>query len=156
MGDLVCVGGCYEPAADAATEAGASQDAHPADAPAVDWIPPNDCLLPFDVGPCDGSVRVFAFVNGACVERGHGGCQGNANRFRTLEECLATCEGRPDARPCPTGRVAREICVACGGGGGCGKFITACALTCAQTGAACPPTQQFYCFDGVCQTVGCI
>jgi hypothetical protein len=157
MGNLVCVGGCYGPAVatDAGPDASAAQDADPADRPPGDWIPPDRCLLPFDPGPCDGSVRVFAFVNGACVQQGYGGCQGNANRFSTLEECLATCEGRPDPRPCPTGRVVREICVACGGGGGCGKYITACALTCTQDGPACPSTQQFYCFDGVCQTVGC-
>ncbi len=111
MGDLVCVGGCYGPAVatDAGPDASAAQDAGPADRPPGDWTPPDRCLLPFDPGPCDGSVRVFAFVNGACVQQGYGGCQGNANRFSTLEECLATCEGRPDPRPCPTGRVVREI-----------------------------------------------
>ena len=58
--------------------------------------------LPFDVGPCDAAIPVYAFVDGACVQRTYGGCEGNGNRFSTLEECLATCAGdrsRAGARP---------------------------------------------------------
>ena len=86
------------------------------------------CSLPFEVGPCDAAVPVYAYVNGACVARTYGGCEGNGNRFNTLEECMATCEGRPVPNGCPAGRIAKEICLACGLAGGCSKSQTVCAL----------------------------
>jgi hypothetical protein len=51
------------------------------------------CSLPFEAGSCEARIPVFAFVDGACVERIYGGCGGNANRFQTVEECTAECEG---------------------------------------------------------------
>src|SRR5262245_16714450 len=39
------------------------------------------CALPFDPGPCRAAIPVFAYVDGACVQRVYGGCDGNANRF---------------------------------------------------------------------------
>jgi hypothetical protein len=65
------------------------------------------CSLPFDPGPCHAAFPVFAFVDGACVERVYGGCEGNANRFPLLERCMVACEGRPDPCGCPPGRVAK-------------------------------------------------
>lgn len=53
---------------------------------------PRTCDLPFDAGPCDAAIRVFAFVDGVCVERIYGGCDGNGNRFATAEECIAACQ----------------------------------------------------------------
>src|SRR5688572_3328720 len=111
-GNLVCAsGGCYEPApaTDGGSDAAVPSDAHPADAGAGGWTPPQSCLLPFDSGPCEAAIPVFALVNGTCVPRVYGGCDGNANRFFTLEECMATCEGRPAALPCPTGRVVHDV-----------------------------------------------
>jgi hypothetical protein len=154
-GDLVCVGGCYAPlqSTDAGSDADGPRDARD-DVHIDGWRPPAACLLPFEVGPCDAAIRVYAFVNGACVERVYGGCGGNGNRFSTLEECLATCEGRPAAFPCPAGRVSQEICIACGPAGGCGKTIVGCALTC-DAGTSCPSNGTF-CSNGVCQAAGCI
>jgi hypothetical protein len=154
-GDLLCVGGCYVPAPseDAGMDASGASDAR-GDVHIDGWRAPAACLLPFEVGPCDAAIRVYAFVGGACVERLYGGCQGNDNRFSSLEECMATCEGRPAAFPCPTGRVAHEICVACGPAGGCGKTIEVCALSCTG-GASCPTTLPM-CIGGVCQLGGCI
>jgi hypothetical protein len=155
-GNLLCVGGCYVPAQD--QDAGGDAEPVSADAqgdvPIDDWVSPAACMLPFEAGPCDGAIRVYASVNGACVERVYGGCGGNGNRFSSLEECMLTCEGRPVALPCPTGRVAQEICIACGPAGGCGKTITACAQPCGA-GTSCPSNVRF-CFEGVCQVGGCI
>ena len=163
-GDLLCVGGCYQPAptsdgGDGGSDAGASPDVGPGDAsvdgPGGVGTPPPECLLPFEVGPCNAAFSVYAFVGGACAPQIYGGCSGNANRFSTLEECLATCEGRPGTRACPPGREAREICLACGAGGGCMKSITACALTCPTNGAPCA-SGGHVCSDGVCQAAFCI
>jgi hypothetical protein len=145
-GDLVCTDqGCYAPApaADAGSDAG--------------WAPPAACQLPFDVGPCRAAIGVYAFVEGACVQRTYGGCQGNDNRFFTLEECMATCLGQPVPGACPPNRVDREICLACGPAGGCGKTAKVCALVCDANGGAgvCPPELPS-CHDGVCQMGFCI
>jgi hypothetical protein len=114
---------------------------------------PDACSLPFEGGNCDGSVPVFAFVDGACQPMIYGGCGGNENRF-TFEQCLSTCERRPSVNACPDGRVEREICIACGQAGGCGQKMLACAQPCdAQTECA---TRSFACFDGVCQQTRCI
>jgi hypothetical protein len=51
------------------------------------------CRLPFDPGPCDAAIAVFAFFDGACVERTYGGCEGNDNRFPTIEDCVQACGG---------------------------------------------------------------
>jgi hypothetical protein len=50
------------------------------------------CDQPFDSGPCDAAIRVFAYVDGSCVERIYGGCQGNDNRFGTLDDCQLACD----------------------------------------------------------------
>jgi hypothetical protein len=113
------------------------------------WSAPPLCALPFDAGPCDGAVRVYAFVDGACVQRGYGGCEGNDNRFQTLEECLATCEGRPAPHACPAGRRPGQICLACGPAGGCSKQIDACVLACDPAVAIC--TGATACIGGTCQ-----
>jgi hypothetical protein len=145
-GDLVCTSaGCYAPVpvADAGADSGT-------DAVAI------VCSLPFEVGPCDALFPVYAYVNGACVARTYGGCQGNGNRFNTLEECMATCEGRPVPNGCPAGRIAKEICLACGPAGGCSQSQTVCALACdADAGAAaCSPSLPA-CSQGVCQYAFC-
>jgi len=142
-GDLVCTSaGCYAPAP--------PLDAGPDGTASV-------CTLPFEVGPCDALFNVYAYVNGACVPRVYGGCQGNGNRFNTLEECLTTCEGRPVPNACPSGRVAQEICLACGPAGGCSQSKAVCALPCDADGGAsqCEPSLPF-CVHGVCQQAFCI
>jgi hypothetical protein len=141
-GDLICTDqGCYEPvpAADAGVDGG------------------SVCGLPFEAGPCEAAISVYAFVDGACVQRTYGGCDGNGNRFSTLEACLATCAGEPVAGGCPPNRIAREICLACGPAGGCGKRATVCALVCdADAGSAVCADSYTTCYQGVCQTAFCI
>lgn len=115
------------------------------------WQPPPQCALPFDPGLCQANQRVFAAVDGICIEQHYGGCDGNDNRFRRLEECLAVCEGRPVPRSCSEGRVERRICVECGDNGGC-KAFSACAKPCTDT-TECGP---LHCIEGVCQAGFCV
>ena len=53
----------------------------------------EDCLLPFDIGPCDAICPRF-FYNadtGQCEPFVFGCCGGNANNFLTQEACEVTC-----------------------------------------------------------------
>jgi hypothetical protein len=109
--------------------------------------------MPFDPGPCEALFPVFAFVDGACVEKTYGGCQGNANRFSTLEECMAACQGQPNPNGCPPGRLARTVCLSCGVAGGCGTSAEVCAKTCAAASDCDEPS--FSCVAGLCQVSGC-
>ena len=146
-GDLVCTSqGCFAPAP--ATDGGSDGGADGA---------VGVCALPFDPGPCEAAFPVYASVDGVCVPRTYGGCQGNDNRFWTLEECQAACEGRPVPNGCVGGRVAHEICITCGPTGGCGKTQTLCALPYDVDGetAACA-TSSLQCYGGFCQVGFCI
>ena len=53
----------------------------------------GDCQLPKDPGPCtDSSQNWFYNSNsGRCEQFTYGGCDGNANRFLTLDECQKRC-----------------------------------------------------------------
>jgi hypothetical protein len=151
-GGLLCTdSGCYVP--QAASDAGA--DAAAADAAVADagWTQAPACALAWDPGPCRGAVPVYAFVGGACVAKTYGGCQGNDNRFSTLEECLAVCAGQPGAQPCPAGRIDKTLCLECGPAGGCAKLIDVCALPCDPAGASCPT--GLFCSAGFCDSGGC-
>lgn len=55
---------------------------------------PNGCDLPIEAGPCDAAIPAFAFDSqaGECVPFVYGGCEGNANNFRTQTACQAACE----------------------------------------------------------------
>ncbi|XP_033628590.1 papilin-like [Asterias rubens] len=64
------------------------------------------CSLPKYSGPCRGNFALFYYdvMDGRCKSFVYGGCQGNGNRFETLEECEQTCyvpefTGRPPT-PC--------------------------------------------------------
>ena len=57
------------------------------------------CLLPMDFGPCSGMHKRFFFdyhIN-QCKEFRFGGCEGNANNFKSLEMCESKC--KPSTRP---------------------------------------------------------
>jgi hypothetical protein len=153
--DLVCDAGqaCDEclPQYPTDVEAFCASDGHCDVRPATE----EACALPFDPGPCKAAIRVFAYVGGACVERTYGGCDGNDNRFASLEECLSACEGRPEPNGCPEGRTRRTICVACGPAGGCGEQLDACAKPC-ESSDDCGPGPLWYCANGACEVGGCI
>jgi hypothetical protein len=113
---------------------------------------PSLCELPFDAGPCEALIPVYASVNGSCVPRTYGGCEGNDNRFSSLEECMATCEGRPPAL-CLDGRTRATICIACGPAGGCGEMLEVCAEACSEDSDC--SSLGFGCWEGVCQATYC-
>ncbi|HTQ04216.1 MAG TPA: BPTI/Kunitz domain-containing protein [Polyangiaceae bacterium] len=112
------------------------------------------CQDAWDPGTCTGSFQVFAFVDGRCQPKVYGGCDGNGNRFSTLEECLDGCEGLPRLHACPAGRTAAHVCLACSASAGCQLFGDFCAQTCANdrdcttAGQTCNP-------NGVCEAQNC-
>ncbi|XP_021340999.1 papilin-like isoform X4 [Mizuhopecten yessoensis] len=58
------------------------------------------CVLPSVTGRCRAAHRRYFFnsATGSCELFTYGGCNGNANRFTTREECVARCGGRVDNR----------------------------------------------------------
>lgn len=119
----------------------------------VPAAPEPSCLLPFEPGACATTTTVFAFIDGECQELAAGQCQGNDNRFFTLDECLRRCEGLPQQGPCPEGRVGRLTCLQCGGGGGCVEEATVCAKSC-ETNDDCD--RGMLCVDAACGMYLCI
>ncbi len=97
---------------------------------ALPWKPPALCSLRLDPGTCEANARRFGMQDGKCIEWRYGGCDGNANNFWTLEECLSVCEGRPHHNPCPDGRVESSACLGCGPLDECTPHIDACSLPC--------------------------
>jgi hypothetical protein len=57
------------------------------------------CTLPLETGPCRASMPAFGFdtETGGCVGFTYGGCQGNDNRFESLEACQGICGDSPVA-----------------------------------------------------------
>jgi len=51
------------------------------------------CNLPKVTGTCRGSFRKYYFDSKTqqCLSFNYGGCEGNANRFNTTDECQQTC-----------------------------------------------------------------
>uniref|UniRef100_R4G2G5 KP-Fur-17 n=1 Tax=Furina ornata TaxID=529697 RepID=R4G2G5_9SAUR len=52
---------------------------------------PKFCELPPDSGPCKQNIKAFYYSHHACLPFIYGGCQGNANNFKTIDECQRTC-----------------------------------------------------------------
>ena len=53
----------------------------------------KDCKLKIDRGSCHSFIMMFAYddILERCIPFTYGGCGGNANRFFTRTQCLATC-----------------------------------------------------------------
>lgn len=61
----------------------------------------NDaCMLPFQVGPCKGTLPRFYFDASTQTCKGftYGGCQGNNNNFVTINECESKCKRQPQTK----------------------------------------------------------
>jgi hypothetical protein len=91
-----------------------------------------DCTSPFDSGMCDGAFAVWWHdpASGACIPQSYGGCDGNANRYETEEDCLAACPPPSTEGDCPAGRQLHLGCFQCGVIGGCMEERNFCALEC--------------------------
>jgi len=82
----------------------------------VDAGTPSICDLGFQPGPCDAAISVFWHnpSTGRCEAATYGGCEGNDNRFPTLEDCEQSCVDL-DALACETdadcawGEIPHEI-----------------------------------------------
>nr|CUU99114.1 hypothetical transcript [Hymenolepis microstoma] len=60
------------------------------------------CSLPSDMGPCSDYVLRYTFNSstGRCEMFYYGGCEGNENRFESLEDCQRRCESSVSRDPC--------------------------------------------------------
>uniref|UniRef100_R4G2P0 KP-Aca-6 n=1 Tax=Acanthophis wellsi TaxID=239747 RepID=R4G2P0_9SAUR len=54
---------------------------------------PHFCHLPHDTGPCKGMFPAFYYHPGhrTCLQFIYGGCRGNPNNFKTIDECKRIC-----------------------------------------------------------------
>lgn len=54
---------------------------------------PGACLLPVDEGPCRAQIERYFYntVKQKCEVFYYGGCQGNANNFKSYLECQKSC-----------------------------------------------------------------
>ena len=71
----------------------------------------SPCTLPIDPGPCEAAIQSYGFLPdlGECIAFDYGGCDGNGNRFETLEECVFTCEDGPTDGPSGRGETKKPI-----------------------------------------------
>ena len=51
------------------------------------------CSLPPKSGPCEALIHRFYYDSASreCIQFNYGGCQPNANNFKTIEECISNC-----------------------------------------------------------------
>ena len=61
-------------------------------------FPVDVCDLEVTSGPCEAYMEQFAYDRhtGECVKFVYGGCEGNANRFTSIEECKKICPTSKD------------------------------------------------------------
>lgn len=59
------------------------------------------CLLQVDEGPCRGDIERYYYntITQKCELFSYGGCQGNANNFKSYQECQKTCFRIPSKCP---------------------------------------------------------
>ncbi|WP_437588552.1 BPTI/Kunitz domain-containing protein [Sorangium sp. So ce1000] len=80
---------------------------------------PARCLLPADPGPCDAAFPRYWYdpAAGACRQFTYGGCEGNENRFDSLEACQEGCRGGlPDMGACASPSDCIRVAPGCCGG----------------------------------------
>ena len=66
--------------------------------PVVECTQSPVCSLPAEVGPCDGNFlrHFYNAETESCEIFQYGGCEGNENNFRSLEECEEECIGKEE------------------------------------------------------------
>nr|P00991.2 RecName: Full=Kunitz-type serine protease inhibitor 1; AltName: Full=Venom basic protease inhibitor 1; AltName: Full=Venom trypsin inhibitor I; Short=cVamTi; Flags: Precursor [Vipera ammodytes ammodytes]AAP04484.1 trypsin inhibitor preproprotein [Vipera ammodytes]AMH40741.1 Kunitz/BPTI inhibitor-9 [Vipera ammodytes ammodytes] len=62
---------------------------------------PKFCYLPADPGRCKAHIPRFYYdsASNKCNKFIYGGCPGNANNFKTWDECRQTCGASAMGRP---------------------------------------------------------
>ncbi|XP_054837315.1 kunitz-type serine protease inhibitor 87-like [Eublepharis macularius] len=99
---------------------------------------PDLCFLPKKVGPCKALKPRFFYNSSTqnCEHFFYGGCKGNANNFKTLEECQRTCEKPGGEKPgtCPMfPAIVNEPCVTqCLHDGECSGEAKCCSRMCSM------------------------
>uniref|UniRef100_A0A914LJ54 BPTI/Kunitz inhibitor domain-containing protein n=1 Tax=Meloidogyne incognita TaxID=6306 RepID=A0A914LJ54_MELIC len=100
------------------------------------------CELEKKVGPCKASIPRWWYDNGECKKFRYGGCKGNDNNFKTLEECQKTCnvcEFEKDHGPCDAlfprwwydkGECKKFVYGGCKGNGNNFKTLEECQARC--------------------------
>lgn len=70
------------------------------------------CNEPVDAGPCNGEHTAYFYdkENGRCQAFLYGGCEGNANRYKTEEQCERLC-GRFKGEGKQTKKNTKKICL---------------------------------------------
>ena len=80
--------------------------------------PPDRCQLPILGGSCMAYFPSYGYSaeTGRCESFVYGGCDGNDNRFETLDECLAACDpnGRSACETTPDCTIDHGCCGFCG------------------------------------------
>ncbi|CAG0880940.1 unnamed protein product [Darwinula stevensoni] len=82
---------------------------------------PHTCTLPQEIGPCKARKPAWSYdeKTGKCNLFFYGGCQGNQNNFRSMDECNRVCESYRSNKPVTSGTssgdtaqeiLARETC----------------------------------------------
>ncbi|WP_437576129.1 BPTI/Kunitz domain-containing protein [Sorangium sp. So ce887] len=91
---------------------------------------PNRCALPQETGPCDGAFPSYWHdpSTGVCVPFTYGGCEGNENRFESLEACQEACQDTvPDMDMCEAAGdcvlASPRCCAACDPGVDAQAFV---------------------------------
>jgi hypothetical protein len=61
------------------------------------------CKMAMDAGPCFALMSrfYFNFATRKCEEFLYGGCKGNANNFKTMQQCISGCGKHPGSTPFP-------------------------------------------------------
>nr|XP_032618317.1 papilin-like [Chelonoidis abingdonii] len=97
--------------------------------------PVNDvCKLPVDSGSCFSYVTryFYNFVTKKCEAFTYGGCEGNGNRFASIDECLRTCGSAEKPGFCP--KTTGGLCIlGCNDDDDCVGAEKCCSNGCGRT-----------------------
>uniref|UniRef100_A0A098LYG2 Kunitz n=1 Tax=Pantherophis guttatus TaxID=94885 RepID=A0A098LYG2_PANGU len=91
---------------------------------------PKLCHLPHEAGPCQVYIPRFYYssTSNKCQQFIYGGCQGNANNFKTKDECHFTCVEKPGV--CPQGPQKRPCLAKCQNDWNCPGMQKCCRYGC--------------------------